>query len=106
MRPSDIKIEALRIRREVEALSVTLWADVSGLDRTGITSRVVDRRLMLLVTQVKDNQRISAFKAARQAAHVYRETSDVLHGRIRASRFGPVQIAEWRQDLLRLKEYL
>ncbi|MET3175989.1 UNVERIFIED_ORG: putative ATPase [Arthrobacter sp. UYCu721] len=106
VRASDIKIEALRIRREIESFSVTLWADVSGLDRSVIISRAVDRRLVLLVTQVEDDQRIAAFKAARQAAHVYRETSDVLHGRTRASRFGAVQVAEWQQDLLRLRAFL
>lgn len=106
MRATDIKIEALRIRREIESISVTLWADVSGLNRLEVMSRAVDRRLVLLVTQVETDQRIEAFRAALQAAHVYRETSDVLHGRTRASRFGAIQVTEWQQDLLRLRGYL
>ncbi|PRB66809.1 hypothetical protein CQ011_17325 [Arthrobacter sp. MYb213] len=99
-------MEALRIRREIESISATLWADVSGLNRLEIMSRAVDRRLVLLVAQVETDQRVEAFRAALQAAHVYRETSDVLHGRTRASRFGVIQVAEWQQDLLRLRGYL
>ncbi|ALE91176.1 hypothetical protein AOC05_00360 [Arthrobacter alpinus] len=102
----DAKIEALRIRRDIESIALTLWANASGLDRSMLVSKVVDRRLVLLVAQVEDHQRLAAFRAARQAGHVYSETSDVLHGRTRGARFGAVQIGEWDKDLQRLRSFI
>lgn len=101
--PYNVKLEALRLRREIEAISVDIWAAATGLPRNQVSTRVVERRLLLLVTMVDDQLRLEAFRAARQAAHVYRETSDVLHGRTKASRFQSLHIEEWKNDLSRLR---
>lgn len=103
MLPYEIKQEALRLRRAVELVSVDIWVAASGLPKNEVSTRVVERRLLLLVAMVEDGCRLEAFRAARQAARVYSETSDVLHGRTRASRFQSVHVEEWKADLLRLE---
>lgn len=103
MLPYNIKREALRVRRAIESVSVEIWVTASGLPRSQVSARHVERRLLLLATMTNDGVRLEAFRAARQAAHVYRETSDVLHGRTRASRFRGIHIEEWRNDLSRLQ---
>lgn len=103
---TEVKQEALRIRREIEAISTVLWANASGLELSELSSRNIERRLVLLVAQVPEDKRKEAFRAARQAAHVYGETSDVLHGRTRGSRFGSIQVTEWGQDLIRIRSLM
>jgi len=99
----DVKQEALRLRRAIEEISVEVWTVASGLPRDEVTTKVVSRRLILMVTMVDDPLRLEVFRAVRQAARVYSETSDVLHGRTRGSRFRGVQVEEWEADLLRLE---
>ncbi|CAO1649068.1 hypothetical protein NYA9BBAC_00152 [Salinibacterium sp. NYA9b] len=103
MLPYEVKREALRLRREVETVSVEIWVAVSGQPSNTVSTRFVERRLLLLVTMVDDPLRLEAFRAARQAGRVYAETSDVLHGRTRASRFHSTHIEEWKNDLSRLQ---
>lgn len=103
MLPYNTKQEALRLRRAIEAISVDIWMAASGLPRSQVSTRYVERRLLLLVTMVDDQARLDAFRAVRQAAHVYSETSDVLHGRTSASRFRRPHIEEWKNDLSRLQ---
>ena len=102
MLPYEIKQEALRLRRTIEAISVGIWVTVSGLPKNEVSTRVVERRLLLLVAMVEDRRRLEAFRAARQAGRVYSETSDVLHGRTRASRFQTAHVEEWKADVSRL----
>jgi len=104
MLPYDIKREALRLRRAIEAISVEIWITASGLPRTQVSTCVVERRLLLLVSRADDQLRLEAFRVARQAAHVYRETSDVLHGRTRASRFQSTHLEEWKADYARVQD--
>lgn len=103
MPPYNIKREALRVRRAIESVSVEIWVTASGLPRSKVSTCHVERRLLLLATMTNDGVRLEAFRAARQAAHVYRETSDVLHGRTRASRFRGTHVEEWNDDLFRLQ---
>lgn len=103
MLPYDIKREALRLRRAIEAISVDIWVTASGLLRTQVSTSVVERRLLLLVPRADDQLRLEAFRVARQAARVYSETSDVLHGRTRASRFQSAHLEEWKADYARLE---
>ena len=103
MLPHVVKQEALRLRRAIEEVSVEIWVATSGLPKNEVSTRVVERRLILLVAMVDEQRRLETFRAVRQAARVYSETSDVLHGRTRASRFQSAQIEEWRADLLRLE---
>ncbi|CAD5994360.1 conserved protein of unknown function [Agreia sp. COWG] len=103
MLPYEIKREALHLRRAVEAISVDIWVTSSGLPRTQVSTGVVETRLLLLVSKADDHLRLEAFRVARQAARVYSETSDVLHGRTRASRFQSVHLEEWKADYARLE---
>lgn len=103
MLPYEIKQEALRLRRAIEAVSVDIWVAASGLPRNEVSTNVVERRLLLLASRADDQFRLEAFRVARQAARVYSETSDVLHGRTRASRFQSIHIEEWKADYARLE---
>lgn len=100
----EIKQEALRLRRAIEAISVDIWVATSGLPRAEVSIRVVERRLLLLVSRADDEFRLKTFRIARQAARVYSETSDVLHGRTRASRFNSAHLEEWKADCTRLED--
>jgi hypothetical protein len=102
MRAYEIKREALQLRRAIESISVDIWVGVCGLPRTQVSTGVVERRLLLLISRADDPLRLEAFRVARQAARVYSETSDVLHGRTRASRFQSAQLEEWKADYGRL----
>lgn len=91
------------MRRAIETVSVEIWLATSGLPKNQVSATCVERRLILLVTMVDEQRRLETFRAARQAARVYSETSDVLHGRTRAYRFKSAQVEEWKADLLRLE---
>ena len=99
----DVKLEALRLRRAIEKISVDVWVNASGLSRHTVSSGLVERRLVLLIAKVSDARRLEAFRTVRQAGLVYRETSDVLHGRLKGARFQDTQLNEWRSDCLRLE---
>jgi hypothetical protein len=103
MLPYELKQEALRLRRVIEEISLDIWVATSGLPKSKEMAQVVERRLLMLVAMVDDTRRLEAFRAVRQAAQVYSETSDVLHGRNRASRYQTVHVEEWKVDVLRLE---
>lgn len=102
----ELKQEAITLRREIEFAASQLWGPVIGRAVPEICVGNVERRLTLLVARVNTEERLLAFRVARKLGHVYRETSNVLHGRISAAHFNENRIAEWKSDLLRFQEVL
>ncbi|UKF25806.1 MULTISPECIES: hypothetical protein [Clavibacter] len=102
MQALEVKRAALKVRREIEVLATDFWASASALPREGMAKTAIERRLVLIVASVPPESRRNAFKAARQAGYVYKETSDVLHGRTRASWINAVRVREWNSDVARL----
>jgi len=97
----ELKQEAMAIRREIENLSSQLWARVIGQEVEDIWVRNIELRLTLLVVRVEETDRLWALRVARKLGHVYKETSNVLHGRISAAHFNENRVAEWKSDLNR-----
>jgi hypothetical protein len=102
----EVKRAALDVRREIETIATALWISTSGLPSEGIRKRYIERRLVLVITSVSPEVRLEAFRAARQAGYVYKEASDVLHGRMRASRVNATHIRQWRNDIDRLRLFI
>jgi hypothetical protein len=94
------------MRRDIEAASSYLWGPVVNRTESEVRLRNIERRLTLLVAHVGDEQRRNAFMAAQKLGHVYRETSDVLHGRISTAHFNEKRVEEWKSDLARFRKFL
>jgi len=101
-----LKTEALALRREIEALASQLWAPVIGEQPQDVWVKSIERRLVLVVAHVSSDNRNLAVRAALKLGHVYRETSDVIHGRSNVAHFNMNRVAEWQADLERFSELL
>gem|GEM_PF-4528076 len=100
----DLKREALSMRRDIEAAASHLWGPVINKAVSEGWIKNIEVRLTLLVAHVDIEKRRHAFKAARKLGHVYRETSDVLHGRISTAHFNDKRVEEWKSDLTRFRK--
>lgn len=92
----DVRLAALRVRRVLEEHSTVLWSEFTGVPTTEIWITQVAARLHLVLGRVDAVSTRDALTALRAAVIVYRETSDVLHGRIRGAHTVHVRVAEWR----------
>jgi hypothetical protein len=92
----DFRLCALRTRRELEEFSTALWSEFTGVPTSEVWVTQVSARLHLVLGRVGALSVKEALIVVRAAVIVYRETSDVLHGRMRGAHMAGVRIAEWR----------
>jgi hypothetical protein len=85
----------LDLRIRLERTAVDALAQVCAL-ATRPPARHVDVQLLFLVGWVPTHEQPQVHRLARLGAHVYRRTSDVLHGRTNALDLSDVVVAEWR----------
>uniref|UniRef100_A0A942SXE6 Uncharacterized protein n=1 Tax=Neobacillus citreus TaxID=2833578 RepID=A0A942SXE6_9BACI len=93
------KLQALRTRRSLEHHTTTLWAAFAGKPIESVSVGHVVIRLHLALARVPEHRRRVALTAVRKAAITYKETSDVLHGRMRGAHVTQARLAEWQESL-------
>lgn len=93
---SVVRMEALASRRALETYSTALWARCTGVRPEEVWVGHVASRLHLVLGTVPLRARKAALTTVREAALVYKETSDILHGRMGANHLGTHRRAEWR----------
>lgn len=93
----DFRLLALRLRRELEEYSTELWSEATSVATASVWVTQVSARLHLLVGRVATESSQEALAVVRAAVIVYRETSDVLHGRMRGSHVADLRMDEWRE---------
>lgn len=102
----EVKLRALAARQRTERIAGALWAGATGLTPAAVYHTQIPERLLLGVAFVDDNDRHQAYVLARAAGYVYRESSDVLHGRLRSAHVGVVQLEEWEAAVAALEALL
>lgn len=93
---SSVKLQALQIRRSLEEHSTALWASFTGDPIEEVWVSHVVSRLHLVLGKLPVHERRSALTTVRKAAITYKETSDVLHARMRGAHLTEARLEEWR----------
>lgn len=93
----DFRLCALQARRELEEYSTALWSEFTGVPTSEVWITQVASRLHLVLGRVSARSGREALTVVRAAGIVYKETSDVLHGRMRGAHMAEVRIAEWHE---------
>lgn len=86
---------ALHLRQRIERLSTRAWARLTGDEYDTLLHQFVGMRLHLLISSAAPRDAPRALHTVVAVKNVYLETSDVLHGRVRAHRIPDVRLAEW-----------
>lgn len=97
--------EVLDLRIRLEQAAVTAHVRVCQPAKQP-QAREVDVLLLFLVGCVPAPEQPQVHRLARLGAHVYRRTSDVLHGRTNALDLTDVVVAEWRTIVTELEAVL
>jgi hypothetical protein len=99
------RLEVLDLRIRLEQTAVEAYARVCNPHQR---PRASDVRVLLLflVGRVDAAEQPRVHRLARLGAHVYRRTSDVLHGRTNALDLTDVVVAEWRTIVADLEAVL
>ena len=93
------KVRALSIRQRIESLATRLWSDFTGRAFDTLSHSQVVLRLHLLIGKAVEADRHATHGIVIALASAYRETSDLIHGRSKASRTPLLRFDEW-EDLL------
>lgn len=89
------RIRVLDLRIRLERVGAKAFDDVCQPAQTGRQSATA-KRLIFLVGLVDAARQPDIHRLAKLGGHVYRRTSDVLHGRLNALDLTDVMIDEWR----------
>jgi hypothetical protein len=95
----------LDLRIRLERLAMAAFVEVTQPGTMGRNSHIVSRLLFLVgLVKVADQDRVH--RLARLGGHVYRQTSDVLHGRVNSLDLGDVVVDEWRTVVSDLEQVM
>jgi hypothetical protein len=100
-----LEVMRLRIRLEQAAASAFDAACDAPQDRMYRQFRTGERLLFVLAA-VDAEAQIEAHRTVRLARHVYRRTSDVLHGRLEGLSVPAAVLAEWSAVVDRVEQLL
>jgi len=89
------KAAAVSTRQRIEHLATSEWADFTGEKFDTLSHSNVAMRLKLLAAIGPVAEHRENYELALALGHVYKETSDVLHGRLRAMNLPLVRVQEW-----------
>jgi hypothetical protein len=87
--------QVIDLRIRLERVAVGAYTAVCSPPRAPRASRI-ETRLLFLVGVVDADNQPETHRLARLGGHVYRRTSDVLHGRTNALDLSDVVLDEWR----------
>ena len=87
--------EVVDLRIRLERVAMRAYAAVC-LPKRPPRASAIEVRLLFLVGLVDAAQQPEVHRLARLGGHVYRRTSDVLHGRTSALDLSDVVVDEWR----------
>lgn len=99
---SDPGVSVMDLRIRLERVAA------AAFDRTCLPSRPgeqgnVRRRLLFLLDGQPDERWLETYRLVHLGIHVYRRTSDVLHGRVAAANLPSLVVDEWRDVVERLE---
>jgi hypothetical protein len=89
------RLEVLDLRIRIERLGASAFDEACSPPQKG-RQKDVAKRLLYLIVRVEPEKQPDVYRQVRLGRHVYRRTSDVLHGRVNAMDLSDVLIDEWR----------
>lgn len=97
------RIEVLRIRQRLEALTADTFDAVCAPHQPGRRVRIKPRMIFLLSGTRDPSIFLARYNLIRQGRHVYARTSDVLHGRVNMLNLPQAVVDEWEEIVVKLE---
>lgn len=94
--------QVLDLRIRLERTAAAAFDLVCGPEVPG-RQDIIATRLLFVVGLVEPADRLRVHRLARLGGHVYKRSSDVLHGRVRGQGLPAAVVAEWRETIARLE---
>lgn len=99
---SQLRIEIMELRIRLELLGARAFDEACQPSVRGRQSRA-KHRLLFLLDDLSDDERVEAYKLLRLGAYVMEQSSNILHGRNGLIDLPHVIVEEWRGIVERLE---
>lgn len=99
------RLAVLDLRIRLERLAMAAFVETCRPGKVGRHTQIKNR-LLFLVGLVEAAEQDRVHRLTRLGAHVYGQTSDVLHGRLGSLDLGDVVIEEWRTVVTDLEQVM
>jgi hypothetical protein len=99
------RLAVLDLRIRLERLAMAAFVETCRPGTVGRHTHIA-ARLLFLVGLIDAAEQDRVHRLARLGGHVYRQTSDVLHGRVSSLDLGDVVVDEWRTVVTDLEQVM
>lgn len=94
------RLAVVDLRQRIEAIAVNAEARLRGVPDQQFPRNDIRKRLTFIVAAYQDHRTIEELLGmVRLCRHIYKRSSDVLHGRSNLVNLSPVLLAEWEEAI-------